>query len=58
MMAHRLVELRPWLLGLPIGPARRRNWLIRFGATVGSNVRVHPIRVMNANWHNLTIADD
>jgi acetyltransferase-like isoleucine patch superfamily enzyme len=58
MMSHRLVELRPWLLGLPIGPVRRRSWLIRFGATIGSNVRVHPIRVMNANWRNLTIEDD
>jgi acetyltransferase-like isoleucine patch superfamily enzyme len=30
----------------------------RFGARVGHNVRVHPIRVMNAAWRNLTIEDD
>ena len=29
-----------------------------FGAHIGSNVRIHPVRVMNAHWRNLRIEDD
>jgi len=58
LIGQRLPELRPWLLGLPLGPTRRRRLLIRFGARIGSNVRIHPLRVMNADWQNLTIEDD
>lgn len=51
-------EVRPWLLGLPMGPTRRHGLLRRFGASVGSVVRVHQIKVMNPEWRHLTIEDD
>lgn len=54
----RRAELRPWLIGLPIGTTRRRAWMVRFGATIGSVVRVHRILVMNPEWRHLTIEDD
>ena len=38
-MPGRLPELRAWLLTLPIGPPRRRQLLIRFGAHIGRNTR-------------------
>lgn len=50
--------IRPWLLRLPMAP-RVRGWVMRaFGASIGSNVRVHPVVVMNAHWGHLVIEDD
>lgn len=58
--ASRMKEFgfRAWLLRGPI-PARTRGRLLAlYGASVGSNVRVHPITVINPDWINLSIADD
>ena len=30
----------------------------RFGATVGTNVRIHPVTIMDENWPNLVIEND
>jgi acetyltransferase-like isoleucine patch superfamily enzyme len=50
--------LRPLMLYAPV-PPRVRGWMLRaFGARVGRNVRIHPLRIMDANWRNLAIADD
>ena len=58
MMTHRFVELRPWLLRLRLSrPASARLRHPIRGDDKDPDV-VHPIRVMNANWHNLSIADD
>lgn len=49
---------RYWTLRLPMAPTTRAKLLRRYGATVGSNVRVHPLTVMDAGWAHLTIEDD
>lgn len=49
---------REWLLRLPMPPSARAKVLRRFGSKVGSNVRVHPVTVMNAGWGNLVIMRD
>ncbi len=49
---------RPWLLTLPMPPRARALLMRAFGAEVGADVRVHPLRVINADWRNLTIERD
>jgi len=39
-------------------PPTRGRLIRRFGGSIGSNVRVHPITIMNAGWANLVIEDD
>lgn len=49
---------RAWVLTLPMPPRVRAMALRRYGARIGRNVRVHPVRVINAQWYRLLIEDD